>query len=153
VVTLAHNTIGNNTAPTGGAGGVRIVGEIENVYIASNNFWDNSDRDLSTNLVGDPYVFLRNNNIQQLGSSVVPDVDIGNISVEPVYEPCGMFCIDRVPVTASPLIDGGYAPGVFLPWNLSSFDVIGRPRVAGESVDIGAYEGTPDVMFRDRFED
>lgn len=152
-VILAHNTIVDNTAPANGPGGVQFIGDMDELFIASNNFWGNSTSDLTLNLVLDPFVVLRNNNIEQLGSSVVvPDIDVDNISVQPIYVDCGPFCFDRTPVTASPLIDAGLSPGVFEPWSLPAWDVLGRRRQLGEAVDIGAYEGTPDILFRDRFE-
>lgn len=151
-VVVAHNTIVNNTAVSSDVGGIRLVGTIENVFVASNNIWGNTGRDLATLLNPDTYLFLRGNNIADIGSEVSPDVDVDNIGVAPVYEPCGLGCVDRVPVSGSPLIDAGYAPGAALPWTLPGIDLANGPRVRGTGVDIGAYEGVPDTVFSDRFE-
>jgi hypothetical protein len=125
-----------------------------NVWVASNNFWANDREDLSLRFQSDNVVRLLNNNIEDFSSIRPVDVDAGNISVEPSYVDCGPSCRDRVPTTDSPLIDSGYAPAFFFqPWVLPENDLTGGPRQRGEQVDIGAYEGIPNFLFRDRFED
>jgi len=151
-VTLAHNTIENNTSPT--VGGVWLLGDVTNLWVASNNLWANSGTDLR---LGWPSSFsdtirVRNNNIQDFFSQSPPDEFTGNISVAPIYVSCGLFCLDRVPIEGSPLIDAGFQPFIFFqPWSLPAVDLDGRPRLVNEAVDIGAWEGRA-WLFRDRFE-
>jgi hypothetical protein len=55
----------------------------------------------------------------------------GNIGADPLFSP-GTFA----PAPGSPAIDGGTVSAPFLP----ATDIQGAPRVAGNAVDIGAYE-------------
>jgi len=152
-LTLAHNTILNNASDTTDIHGAWLIGTVATVYVASNNLWGNSTRDLTLTFNESQTVIVRNNNIQNLFTATPIDIDQGNISVVPEYESCGVFCIDRVPVSDSPLIDAGYSPfPPFQPWALPATDAAGDLRVRGSAVDIGAYEGIPDRMFSDRFE-
>jgi hypothetical protein len=157
-LTFAHNTVVNNQDdPEQGfsdTGGVWLSGDIPNVWVASNNFWGNQNIDLFLGFGSGTFVRLLNNNIEDLSTGLPPGSDTGNISVVPTYVSCGLFCIDRVPTTDSPLIDSGYTPAFFFqPWVLPATDLTGGPRQRGEQVDIGAYEGIPNFLFRDRFED
>jgi hypothetical protein len=157
-LTFAHNTVLNNQDdPDQGAfavSGVLLTGDMANVWVASNNFWANDREDLSLSFQSDNVVRLLNNNIEDFSSNRPVDVDAGNISVEPTYVDCGPSCRDRVPTTDSSLIDGGYTPSFFFqPWVLPETDLTGGPRQRGEQVDIGAYEGLPNILFHDRFED
>jgi hypothetical protein len=161
-VTFAHNTVVSNDYEGSGTrvGGVRLSGDMPNVWVASNNIWANQGRNLQLSNQAGNSVRLWNNNLQNSSITGNPGPDVGNIdniSVVPTYVSCGPLCVDLVPTTDSPLIDSGYAPPPgffnFRPWELPATDLTGGPRQRGEQVDIGAYEGIPDVMFRDRFED
>jgi hypothetical protein len=153
-VTFAHNTVVNNNNDQSNIGGVRLSGDIPNVWVAGNNIWSNEGRGLQMEFESDNAVRLLNNNLQIYSSTNPIGVNSGNIGVAPTYVFCGPFCLEFVPTTDSPLIDAGYTPAFFFqPWELPETDLTGGPRQRGEQVDIGAYEGIPDVMFRDRFED
>jgi hypothetical protein len=155
VVVVAHNTILNNDAPD--AGGIRIFANVRTLWVASNNIWDNADTDLqlglfSASIVSDN-VYVQRNNIEDFSSLSPPDIFEGNISVAPQYESCGMFCLDKVPVENSPLIDAGFEPFALLqPWSLPGVDLNGNSRVTNAGVDIGAYEGRVRLL-QDRFEE
>ncbi|MEN1728699.1 MAG: choice-of-anchor Q domain-containing protein [Pseudomonadota bacterium] len=150
-VTLAHNTVVDNTSVQT-IGGFWMLGNVTNLYVASNNLWGNSGNDLEWTVSSDNTV-LRNNNIQSSLFNVTPEFDIGNISVTPQYVDCGALCVDRIPASGSPLLDAGYQPlAPFQPWTLPANDLNGGPRVRGTAVDIGAYEGIQDRLFSDRFE-
>lgn len=161
-VTFAHNTVVSNDYELNGTavGGVRLTGDMPNVWIASNNIWANQGRNLQLSFEAGNGVRLWNNNLQNFSIPGNPGPDVGNIdniSVAPTYVSCGPLCPDLVPTTDSPLIDSGYAPPPgflsFRPWTLPDTDLTGGARRRGERVDIGAYEGLPNILFRDRFED
>jgi hypothetical protein len=159
-LTLANNTILNNTSTAPILRGVFETADAvtlntagANLSIVNNNIRGNGDRDAEVFSESDQSFVARNNNLGTVFYAVVPDVLTANIGVDPEYVDCGVFCIDRIPVGDSPLIDAGIAPAPFgSAWSLPDTDAAGGIRVRGAAVDIGAYEGTPDRIFSDRFE-
>jgi len=160
-LTLANNTILNNssnapllrgTLETADAVTLNTAGT--NLSVTNNNLRGNDELDMEVFSDSEQSFVVRNNNLGTVFYEVVPDVLTSNIAVEPEYVSCGAFCIDRVPVGDSPLIDAGVAPSFFdSAWSLPDTDAAGELRVRGAAVDIGAYEGTPDRVYADRFED
>ena len=160
-LSVVQNTVVNNTSspvPLRGvlpsSDGLTVISSGANVDIANNNIWGNGDLDLELFTEESQSVLVRNNNFNTIFQSVVADTYINNISVEPEYVSCGVFCIDRIPVGDSPLIDAGVGPTLFgSPWSLPDTDAAGDLRLRDARVDIGAYEGISDQLFADRFED
>lgn len=154
-VVFAHNTIVNNSSSNPGAinGAVGFFGDVRNVRIASNNFWANDIEDLTLSSNSVARISLINNNIENFSAWTPPDVEQSNISVEPHYLSCGVFCFEFVPAPGSPLIDSGFSPSGFFPaWEVPQTDITGDIRVADDGIDIGAYEGRAASLFSDRFE-
>lgn len=141
---LISNTALDNRASLEGVGGI-YLGPTD-IFIANNNLWGNDGLDLYFRGPQQiPGTALFNNNIEDLGS--VPEFESDNISVEPQYEP---GVLNFTPVLGSPLVDAGIQPPPVGLWSLSETDLIGRPRVMGGSVDIGAYEN--ERIFTDGFD-
>lgn len=144
---VTNNTVSANSADTASeVGGLSLTGATH--YNVSNNIvWNNNANgavDFRSNTI-----HLRLNN--DIGSSVgvAPDAaSTGNLSVVPVYESCGFLCISFALVGDSPLVNAGRMNP---PGGLTNFDVLGRPRVVGGIVDIGAVEFRP--MFESGFEE
>jgi hypothetical protein len=140
------NTIIANSADTAtGVGGVRMGGNTH--YNVSNNiFWNN-------NANGAVDVFfatghLVNNNDWGTVAGGPPDVaSFGNVSLDPQFAACGIFCVSYSLARSSPLIDAGFN---FPPGGLTSVDIFGRPRIDSGVVDIGAAEFT--ILFANGFE-
>lgn len=135
---VTNNTaVANTSASPLPNGGIDIdsTGEF---FVANNNLHGNEGSDLD--LGAAPVVTLTHNNIG-VRTGFPPNVEYGNISVEPEYEG-GMS--SYTPIYYSPLVNSGTEPAPFcIPpscWFLGATDAAGNPRVVGPRVDIGAYE-------------
>ncbi len=125
-------------------------------FAANNLLWgnDGDDLDLFSEAIGGEY-YGYNNSIES--QSGVFDVESGNLSTAPEFAP-GLLNFDLAPTSA--LIDAGRMPPAFViiptpfasNWSLTDFDVLGRNRVQGQRVDIGAFEAAADRLFSDGFE-
>lgn len=148
---LIGNTVLDNTSAAGGStcGGILFgngLGGLRRV-VANNLLWGNQGADLLM-ASGPDYELLHNNLGQRIGFE--PALDSGNLSQAPQFEPCA-GCDERVPIAASPLLDAGYLPDGEDGWGLGERDLLGRARIAGSGVDIGAFENHS-RLFRDGFE-
>lgn len=143
---VTNNTVSANSADTASeVGGLSLTGATH--YNVSNNIvWNNNANgavDFRSNTI-----HLRLNNDIGSSAGVAPDAaSTGNLSVVPVYESCGFLCISFALVGDSPLVNAGRMNP---PGGLTSLDVLGRPRVVGGIVDIGAVETRP--LFESGFE-
>jgi len=156
---LTNNTIIDNTVTgTNHAGTYISVNDGAQAILANNLFWGNDGAEIT--LIGGNDIYLYNNNIEDneirdFGSP--PAEAENNVSIAPEFQPGG-FSYELV--TGSPLVDAGRLPPQSPPptapfkdtWELLANDVRGADRVRGDSVDIGAVESLPGVMFKDRFE-
>lgn len=85
---------------------------------------------------GDDAILSISNLAYDSSEAVAPNATItglgaGNVSAPP------LLAGDRSPLPGSPTIDAGIDPGDLAPTPL---DVLGRPRVLGAAIDIGAFE-------------
>jgi hypothetical protein len=145
-----NNTLINNTAPPSNQGGLNAaVFAGAQALIVNNILWANSGRQLNASSTNST---VRNNTIgpQDL---TFPD----NLSVAPEFSEGIM---EYGLLGTSPLIDSGITPQRTEPpipfpenWTLPVTDLVGKDRILGETVDIGAVEAIPDRVFFDRFED
>lgn len=146
---ITNNTVIGNTRTTtgvGGGGGICAYVEDSDMFLYNNNLWGNDLNDLY--LDGPGNLSVRNNNFE-VRDGVEPSLEVGNISVEPVYEG-GL--LDFTPARTSPLVDAGLTGGDpdGGPWYLTEFDLRAKARLVGPDVDIGAYEN--ERIFTNGFE-
>lgn len=149
---IAHvtsNTITGNIASGGGgfAAYAYTVTASPHFWFSNNILWGNDVPNEDLYLIGPGQFDLIHNNI---GS--VTDIDLGsesggNLSVDPQFADCGLFCFERPLLRSSPLVDAGRDDP---PEGLSAHDLFGVDRTVGAHVDIGAYE--LERLFADGFE-
>ena len=150
-VYFTNNTVVSNTSdgPIGGLSIVDFSGT--QVLLANNIFWGNDGTDLGVE--DNSTIFMENNNIEdQVG---VADVEANNLSVDPMFE-----ADSYTPRFDSPMVDAGTKPPFFLPfpvpfdedWFVGPKDFNFDDREQGASVDIGAIEVFPEIIFRDGYE-
>ena len=145
-----NNTLINNTAPPSNQGGLNAaVFAGAQALIVNNILWANNGRQLSASSTNST---VRNNTISPQDLTF-PD----NLSVAPEFSEGIM---EYGLLGTSPLIDSGITPQRSEPpipfpedWTLPVTDFVGKERILGETVDIGAVEAIPDRVFFDRFED
>ncbi len=148
-----NNTVINNTTPGDTLSTVYIQAyDTAKAVLVNNLFWGNEVPDIG--FFGGGAVYLYNNNIEEFNGSVTESV--GNLSIAPEFQQ-NSYNYELVP--DSPLVDAGRLPPPPMPsqpfqdsWVLPATDIRNAERVQGASVDIGAFESTPDWLFRDRFE-
>jgi hypothetical protein len=144
---VTNNTVSANSADTASAVGGLILTGATHYNVSNNIVWNNNANgaiDFRSNTI-----HLRLNNDIGSSAGVTPDAaSTGNLSVVPVYESCGFLCISFALVGDSPLVNAGRMNP---PGGLTNFDVLGRPRVVGGIVDIGAVEYRP--LFESGFEE
>lgn len=135
-LTFLNNTLTQNTTG-GGGGGLRIVvnGLTEQINVFNNIIWGNTAAgdgdDVYITGTGASKIFRFNNAHDLFG---VWDLATDNLDVAPdFFDPVGGDFHLR---PNSPCVNAGWngAPG------LSSLDLDGEARIAGGTVDIGAYE-------------
>lgn len=148
---VINNTLINNSAPAGNDGGLFLsFSDGAQGLVVNNILWANTGRHLSAGAANDDELTVVQNTIgpQDLA---YPD----NLSIAPEFaggrDDYGL-------VASSPLIDVGARPQPFSPpipfsedWSLPEQDLVGKPRIIGVTVDIGAVE-TIDQLFVDSFE-
>lgn len=150
-ISFTNNTVVNNSTDNTtefAVGGIFINGSVAFKWVVNNNLWNNDGADIR---VLSPAGYRLWNNNFQTRIGLEPEFVENNISVEPEYKSCGIFCVHREPVVDSPLVDAGTHPIFTFPWSLTATDSAGRTRVTGPVVDIGAYENQS-RLFVDRFE-
>lgn len=143
--TVAFNSVGDDCTGSSQApaGGLRLGG-LEPGFMVNNIFWGNENFDLDL----DTSVRLVANNYATLDGTPAPGSGV-NYNLDPKFRFNSLF--DLHLAGDSPLIDLGLVP---LPtsWELTDLDLDGNDRIAGNSVDLGAYENF-DAIFADGFED
>ena len=144
---LVGNTITANSSTDGEDWALYAnpTGATSTLWLSNNILWGN-------NTYGDAYLFgagtinLVNNNIG-VRTNPTLGTNIGNLSVDPQFASCGIFCISRPLKRSSPLVDAGLnTPQGGRP--TTDFD--GNPRLIGPNVDMGAFE--LDALFADGFQ-
>jgi len=141
---ITGNTIISNTTDTAGlAGGLGVNGS-GHFTISNNIIWNNAGAtgsDFSTPAAHSRFA----NDIGLVGSSAAADQIVGEQYVDPQFASCGFLCFELA--WYSPLIDAGVdAPAA----GQLGVDLVGKARILGAHVDIGAYEN--EVIFVDGFE-
>lgn len=144
---VVGNTITANATTDGGDWALYMnpVSATSTLWLSNNILWGN-DTAVDIYLIGLGTINLTNNNI---GVRTNPPLGIntGNLSVDPQFASCGVFCIGRPLKRSSPLVDAGVnAPQGGRP--TTDFD--GNARLVGPNVDIGALE--LDALFADGFD-
>lgn len=150
--TLVSNQVEASDTPQYG-GALLVANDPAQALVVNNILWGNEGHDLATFGSGDFYI--HNNDIGSRSGNVFELNN--NISVEPTYTG-GL--LNFTPAGDSALIDAGREPPTFNPipvpfdnnWGTGTVDFIGNPRIRGERIDIGAYEGVPSGIFEDGFE-
>ena len=157
---LTANTIINNatqSSATSAQGGVYIfLWTDTNALLVNNVIKGNDVTDLK--LSGEGNVTLRNNLIDARVGSITTET--GQITGDPMFVGGLLNFTDFTPDVGSPLIDTGIKPPTLIPfpppfdsnWGLPDYDLLGRPRTQGVTVDVGAYEALPVDVFSDGFE-
>jgi len=141
---ITGNTIISNTTDTAGLAGGLAVNGSGHFTISNNIIWNNAGAtgsDFSTPAAHSRY----SNDIGLVGIGAAPDQLIGEQYVDPQFASCGFLCFELA--WYSPLIDAGVdAPAA----GQLGVDLVGKARILGAHVDIGAYEN--EVIFVDGFE-
>lgn len=146
LVYFTNNTVTNNTSESAqSAGGLRIGGDAS--FSLSNNILWNNTAGGASDLFSTASFLASNNDIGVMAGTPPIVGSANNVSVDPRFEACGFLCLGFELSGQSTLIDAGLgAP----PGALDTRDLLNRPRVQGNAVDIGATESTP--VFKDGFE-
>lgn len=146
---VVNNTIAHNVR-LGEQGGAAVYSNATSaasrIEFANNIIWDNDNVAFDLYLFnGDRHMLLNND----IGShtSLPPQNETGELSVDPGFAECGALCAD-LPISAgSPLTNQGTNDPTAGP---GTEDLLGRPRIGAGRVDIGAYE--LDRLFDDGFD-
>lgn len=143
-----NNTIvGNTTDALTVPGGLLLQGS-GHFGVSNNIVWNNAGPG-GADFRADAAHVRRHNDIGFVASSVAPDSVSGELSVDPQFVDCGLFCMDFELRRASPLVDAGYDADV-ADADPAMLDLGNRPRIIGPHVDIGANEN--DVLLEDGFD-
>jgi len=146
-----NNTVVNNIRLAGTiSAGVRLVKSGSGGNVAANNIlWNNTSLDIAFSPISENQHLLYNTVQSVAGNS---GLNVGNSDANPMLES------DFRLQSSSPAIDAGFEPSPGIPdpspeldWSLGDFDVVGTLRVAGATVDMGAFEAL-DEIFNDNFE-
>ncbi len=142
-----NNTLLNNE------GGLYVVAQgTSQAFVANNLMWGNDTvvdtHDLT--FQGNGFKYAYNNNYFTR-SGIVPNVNVGNTFIEPLFE-AGILNITLS--VNSPLVGAGrnspsvapIPPPFDLAWSIGSTGFDGNPRRQGDEIDIGAVE-SPHQMF------
>lgn len=146
---VTSNTITGNTV-TGSSSAAAYAHAItpgSRIWFSNNILWANDVPALDLYLVGSGQFDLIHNDIGAVNGVALGPESGGNLSVDPQFASCGLFCFDRPLMRSSPLVDAGRTSP---PEGLSAHDLFGVDRTIGAAVDIGAYE--LDRLFEDGFE-
>ncbi|MBA8886704.1 hypothetical protein FHW12_000895 [Dokdonella fugitiva] len=146
---VVNNTIAHNVR-LGGQGGAAVysnpVTAASHAEFANNIIWDNDNVAFDLYMLnGDRHALLDND----IGShtSLPPQNETGELSIDPEFGDCGALCVDLPLSAGSPLTNQGENDPTA---GIGAEDLLGRPRVAAQRVDIGAYE--LDRLFDDGFD-
>jgi hypothetical protein len=112
--------------------------------VANNIVWNNNTDTGGSDFGVVAANMRRTNDIGVIMSGSTAGTVSGERSVEPKFQPCGIFCLAFELTRASPLVDVGTDVA---PWDTA--DLAGKPRTIGPQVDIGAFEN--DLIFADGF--
>ena len=149
-ITAQNNTVANNTTDTlADPGGMAIMGGgTYAAQIVDNIVWNNLAAGGSDFGVASANVRIHNDiGVVTAGSIAPSPPSAGNLSVDPDFAPCsGVLCFNFELNSSSPLVNAGITPGGFVP----NSDIVGKPRILGPKIDIGAFEND-DLIFADGF--
>jgi hypothetical protein len=140
-VYLTGNTFTSNS-PVFATAAVYLhaVSPDSNIWLSNNILWGNGAATQDLYMVPPPdaggsYHLVANDIGIQAGATPAPD-STGNLSVDPLFA-CSLCSTDKPLAATSPLIDVGTdEPEGGLPYA----DLLGRARIMGTHVDMGAYE-------------
>lgn len=137
---VINNTVhGNRTTVLTVPSGILLKGA-GHFDLSNNLIWSNTDPGGAA-FRADTAHGRRHNDIEFVADSVAPDLVVGEQSVDPQFEYCGLLCLSFHLSATSPLIDAGSDEALQgLAPDLRDLDFL--PRILGEHVDIGAYEYT-----------
>ena len=130
--TIVSNTITLDNGNTHNQGGLSATGAAD-LYAYNNILWGNTKTDFN---YGSTTNTLVNNDIEDQTGTLGIDSS-GNLSVNPEFVSASNFRLEA----SSPLINQGKNTP---PGGLPATDLDGKTRIAGETVDMGAYEYYPD---------
>ncbi|WP_395377093.1 choice-of-anchor Q domain-containing protein [Marinicella sp. W31] len=137
--------------------GIFINGDHDSLIVLVNNIlWENQTNDFRVsgmNGINGAAVIMSlvSNDIGSMYTFDPLDVDLDNISIDPVFQTTGGLNYSLA--QNSPLINQGYNSPGSAEWYMGDFDILGKPRVYNDTtVDIGAFEFFPDVLFKNGFE-
>jgi len=148
-IDVSNNTFAGNEATAGTADVPGLTMDfftLAPMMLTNNIFWGNlgADHTFDLDLGGTfRHATLANNDIQLATGMTQAQTD-STLQVDPLFAHSDDFRLSLL----SPLIDAGFA-GV-PPGGLSAVDLDGAPRVAGDGIDLGAYESS--FIFVDDFE-
>ncbi|TXG79446.1 MAG: hypothetical protein E6R11_02815 [Rhodocyclaceae bacterium] len=146
---VLNNTIFSNITDSASAPGGVLVQGSGSFDVANNIIWNNAPPG-GADFRGNAPHGRRNNDIGFIASATPPDYVTDELSVDPMFASCTLFCVDLDLDPASPLVDAGNDEA-WADFNPGELDLLYRPRFAGAHVDIGAYENN-DLLFADGFD-
>jgi hypothetical protein len=146
---VVNNTIAHNVR-LGTQGGAAVYSNpgtsASHITFANNVIWDNENVGYDLYMLnGERHTLLNND----MGShtSLPPQNESGELSLDPGFANCGALCVDLPLSAGSPLTNQGEND---VDAGVGVEDLLGQPRVAASRVDIGAYE--LDRLFDDGFD-
>lgn len=145
---VLNNTILSNITDSASAPGGLLVQGSGSFDVANNIIWDNAPAG-GADFRGNAAHGRRNNDIGVVANGTVPDYVVDELSVDPEFVTCTLFCGEMELDPASPLIDAG-SDEAWADFNPGELDQLYHPRFMGAHVDIGAYEN--EVLFVDGFD-
>jgi len=146
---VVNNTISNNHR-VGTQGGSAVYSNpasgASHITFANNILWGNDNVAFDLYMLNGERHTLLNNDMQS-HTSLPPQNESGEWSVDPGFANCGALCVDLPLSAGSPLTNQGEND---VDAGLGAEDLLGQPRVVAARVDIGAYE--LDRLFDDGFD-
>lgn len=136
---ITNNTFVSNSANLANQNASFQVLDCDHAFIANNVFWNNEgiDLQLADDSSGD-YQLVNNDIEEMLFPQNLNLSQDANISTDPGFEP-GL--LNYLPGPTSPLLDAGIAISP-----VNQLDFVGKARVSGSRIDMGAIERQVDVF-------